>query len=117
MNNSIQYVHEKMYKAMYELAANRNNIRMRIDDSFHQFWLLKEDDFPDEGKEMRAKIDKLMTKNKAKQGYIIPHNIKYMPLARAEEIASLIFELYLVVMKEELKMVCKSSTHKVCNLI
>ncbi|MDF1818370.1 MAG: hypothetical protein P1U54_07005 [Immundisolibacteraceae bacterium] len=103
MNHSIEYKYEKLLKAMCALAASRKSIRDRIDDSYHCFWLLKEDEFQGDGKEIRKKIQDLITKNKAKEGYLIPHNIRHMPLARAEEIASLIFKLYDVVATEYLR--------------
>jgi len=103
MEYSIDYKYEKMYKAICALAASRKTLRERIDDSYHHFWLIKEDDFPEEGKKVREYIQCLITKNKAKDGYIIPHNIRHMPLARAEEIAALIFELYHIVAKEYLR--------------
>lgn len=103
MNNSIHYKFEKLLKARYALAASRATLRDRIDESYHHFWLLKEDDFEGEGKKIRGEIQRLITKNKAKDGYVVTHNIRHMPLARAEEIASLILELYDIVAGEYLK--------------
>ncbi len=45
MGNSIGYKYEKLLKARYSLAVSRKSIRDRIDESYHQFWLLKEEDF------------------------------------------------------------------------
>lgn len=94
MDSSIYYKYEKMVKARHALAASRKTIRDRIDESYHHFWLLKEVDFEGKSKKIRQEIQQLITKNKAKEGYVIPHNIRFMPLARAEKIASLILELY-----------------------
>ncbi|EHH1283411.1 hypothetical protein PVB89_004505 [Vibrio parahaemolyticus] len=100
MGNSIGYKYEKLLKARYSLAVSRKSIRDRIDESYHQFWLLKEEDFDESGKVIRCKIQQLLTKNEAPEGSVIPHNIKHMPLARAEEIAALILELYDIVARE-----------------
>jgi hypothetical protein len=100
MEYSTHYKYEKMLKALYALGMSRKTLRDRIDDSYHHFWLIKEDDFSGEGKKVREKIQYLITKNKAKEGCIIPHNIRHMPLARAEELAALIIKLYHLVAKE-----------------
>lgn len=103
MNDSVRYKYERLLKARYALAVSRETLRDRIDESYHHFWLLKEDDFEGEGKKVRGEIQRLITKNKAKDGYLVPHNIRHMPLARAEKIAALILELYDMVAGEYLK--------------
>ncbi|HCZ9278120.1 TPA: hypothetical protein O4G40_004664 [Vibrio alginolyticus] len=100
MEYSIEYKYEKLLKARYFLAVSRKSLRERIEEAYSQFRILKENEFEAEGKVIRSKIEHLLTKNKAEVGYIIPHNIRHMRLARAEEIAALILELYDIVANE-----------------
>jgi len=100
MEYSIEYKYEKLLNARFSLAASRKSLRDRVSEAYYHFWLLTENEFEAEGKVIRNKIEQLLTKNKAEDGYIIPHNVKHMPLKRAEEIAALILKLYDIIATE-----------------
>lgn len=98
---SIDYILQKFTMAIYELATGEGDARSRVGSAYYKFWHIKEGDFPDQLREKRTEIDRLLTRLSGRKGHIIPDNLAKMKNKTASKIATLMLEIYIELGKHQ----------------
>lgn len=88
------YLFEKFFQATHELVRGQGDARSRVKEAYEKFYHINIDDYPNELKEKRKKIQYLLTRLPAREGHKISENIAKMKNVTASKIADLIFEIY-----------------------
>lgn len=98
------YLNEKFFQAVCDLATGEGGVKSRIEVAYHRFWHIPLEDFPEELRDERKKIDHLLTRLGGREGYILPDNLRKMRNSTAAEVASLILGIYFqLVLRDEAK--------------
>ncbi len=92
---ALDYAIEKFRDAVYDLAIGEGDARSRVGVAYLRFWGIRADEFPEQVRAKRAKIDKLLTRLSAEDGQIIPENLRRMKNSTASKIAELIVDIYM----------------------
>jgi hypothetical protein len=99
----LDYLIEKFGQALYSLATGEGDSRSRLETAYYCFWAIQIDDYPESLKKNRQSIDKLLTRLKGREGYVIPDNLRKMKNKSASKICSLIVALYFKLLQEREK--------------
>lgn len=91
---SLDYLVEKFHQAVFDLATGQGDARSRLREAYRRFWVIPLDDYPEQVREERLAIDKLMTRIPAPQGYVIPSNLTKMKNKTASRICALIVSVH-----------------------
>ncbi len=91
---SLDYVVEKFDQAVFDLATGQGDARSRLREAYHRFWIIPLDDYPEQVREERLAIQKLITRIPAPEGYVIPNNLTKMKNKTASRICALIVSVH-----------------------
>lgn len=92
--NSMNYLLEKFYLAVHDLATGEGDARSRVGVAYYRFWTIPMDDFPQELRKSRNEVNKLLTRLAGREGYIISDNLSKMKNKTASKISAHILHIY-----------------------
>jgi hypothetical protein len=97
---TLDYLIEKFEQALVDLATGEGDARSRLDVAYHRFWVIQLGDYPQALRGKRQAIDKLLTRLKGRQGYVIQDNLRRMHNSTASKICGLIVDLHWHLLRE-----------------
>lgn len=98
---SIDYLIERLERAVYALATDFGDARSRLDEAHRHMMGLRLDDFPEHLREMPQQIEQLLTRLPGREGFILVDNLRKMRKATASQICRLILELYFALIEHK----------------
>src|SRR4051794_24324103 len=91
---SVDYLIERLERAVYALATDFGNARDRLDTAHSHLIALQLDDFPEHLRGRRQQIEQLLTRLPGREGFVVVDNLRKMRKATASRICTLIVDLY-----------------------
>ena len=96
----LDYLTKKFEQALYALATGEGDARSRLETAYYCFWTILIDDYPKSLRNKRRSINKLLTRLKGREGYVIADNLRKMKNKSASKICALILSLYFDLLQE-----------------